>query len=87
MRRGKEYITFDNIQLELRFGKTNLVFEDIFRGNQELTDRTNQLISENIQDIITEIKPVIDGTIGNFVLSLVHDVFARYSVDDLFPKN
>lgn len=88
MRKGKEHVDFDKISLELHFGNQNtLVFENIFRGNKELTDQTNKIISENIEGIMMEIKPVFDETVAQLVLSLLKGVFDRYSIDDLFPNN
>lgn len=87
MRKGKEHINFDKIVLDLHFGdKNSLVFENIFRGNQELTDQTNKIISENIEGIMMEVKPVFDETVAQLVLGLLRGVFDRYSLDDLFPN-
>lgn len=86
-RRGKEYINFNAVKLDLHFGKPNaLNFENIFRGNKELTDQTNRIISENIEGIMTEIKPVFDETVAQIALGILRGVFNRYSVDDLFPE-
>lgn len=87
MKKGREYINFDKIVLDLHFGVPNtLVFENIFRGNQELTDQTNKIISENIEGIMMEVKPVFDETVAQLVLGLLRGVFDRYSLDDLFPN-
>lgn len=86
-RKGKEYIKFDKIDLEVKLGKTDLFFEDLFPGNPEITAQTNRIISENILDIFTELKPILHDTIGKFILQLVHDVFNRFTLDDLFPKD
>lgn len=88
MRKGREHINFDKVVLDLQFGdKNSLVFENIFKGNQELTDQTNKIISENIGGIMMEMKPVFDETVAQLVLSLLRGVFDRYSIDDLFPNN
>lgn len=87
-RRGKEYINFSKIKLDIQFGNPNsMVFDNIFRGNKELTDQTNRVISENIEGIMMEIKPVFDDTVAQLVLGLLRGVFNRYSLDDLFPNN
>lgn len=86
-KRGKEYINFSKVKLNLHFGPQNaLTFENIFRDNKELTDQTNKIISENIEGIMTEIKPVFDETVAQLALGLLKGVFNRYSVDELFPK-
>lgn len=88
LRKGKEHINFNKITLDLAFGKPNsLVFDSIFRGNPELTAQTNKIISENIEGIMMEIKPVFDETVAQLVLGLLRGVFDRYALDDLFPSN
>lgn len=87
MKKGKEYANFDKINLVLHFGTNNtLVFENIFGGNKELTDQTNKIISENIEEIMMEIKPVFDDTVAQITLSILRGVFDRYSLDELFPN-
>lgn len=86
LRKEKEYINFDKIDLNLHFGQPNtLVFDNIFKDNTELTDQTNKIISENIVGIMAEIKPVFDDTVAQLVLGLLKGVFDRYSLDELFP--
>lgn len=87
IRKGKEYVNFDDIQLDLQFGPNNtLIFENIFRGNKELTDQTNRIISENIEGIMMEVKPVFDSTVAQVALNLLKGIFNRFSLDELFPK-
>lgn len=86
-KKGKEYADFNNIELTLNFGRNNsLVFENIFRGNKELTDQTNKIISENIEGIMMEVKPVFDNTVSEIALSILRGVFDRFSLDELFPN-
>lgn len=85
--KGKEYLIFDRIDLDLDISNGKLHFADLFRGNPELTDNTNRIINENIADILNDLKPVINKTIGDIILLLVKQVFERFSVDELFPNN
>lgn len=85
LKRGREHISFDNVNLDIKLGKTNLFFEDLFPGNPEITEQTNRIISNNINEVFYELKPVLDQTIGKFILQLIHDVFEKYSLDELFP--
>lgn len=87
MVRGKEYLVFDKIDLDLNLSNGHLYFADLFRGNPELTANTNRIINENIVDIINDLKPVINKTISDIVLLLIRQVFERFSVDELFPNN
>lgn len=86
--KGKEYIIFDKIDIEVHIlGDAKMYFDNIFENSQELTVATNKAINENIKEIIAEMRPVIRKTIGEIVLSFVSSLFKRYSVDELFPEN
>lgn len=88
VKKGKEFVDFNKISLDLQFGERNsLVFEDIFRGNKELSDQTNKILSENVQAIMMEIKPVFHETVSQLVLGLLKGVFGRFSLEDLFPAS
>lgn len=84
VRNGKEYLQFDDITLDLRFGSSSLEFEDLIRGNKELTDQTNKVINENIEEILKEIKPVFDKTVSSFCLGILRGIYDRYALSDLF---
>lgn len=72
--------------MDVSFGANNsLVFENIFQGNKELTDQTNKIISENIEGIMMEVKPVFDDTVEEITLTILRNVFHRFSLDELFP--
>lgn len=83
---GKEYIVFDKINLDIKFNGGKMYFADLFRGNPELTENTNRIINDNIDDILSDLKPIINKTIGDIILHLVRQVFERFSVDELFPN-
>lgn len=86
--KGKEYIIFDKIDIELDvLNGAEVYFDNLFENNVELTRATNQAINGNIRDILNELKPVVKKTVGGVVLSLVSTLFRRYSMDELFPEN
>lgn len=85
--RGKEYIVFDKIDLDVKLSNGRLYFADLFRGNPELTEHTNKIVNDNIADILLDLKPVINKTIGDIILLLIRQVFERFSVDELFSNN
>lgn len=81
---GKEHILFDQINVDVKLTNGKLYFADLFRENPELTEHTNRIVNENIADVLSDLKPVINQTIGDIILLLVKQVFERFSVDELF---
>lgn len=85
--RGKEYLIFDTIDLDVDLKNGKMYYADLFKGNPELTENTNRIVNDNIVDILGDLKPVINKTIGDIILLLIKQVFERFSVDELFPNN
>lgn len=84
MKGGKEYLAFDDKFLSLQLGKPIFQFDNLFRDNKELNDRTNQLFNENVIDLIEELRPIIDKIVTQFVFGIVERIFNKFSMDELF---
>ncbi|ENN77414.1 uncharacterized protein LOC125502378 [Dendroctonus ponderosae] len=82
---NKEYVKWHKEDIDISIGKINLYFEQIFGSNEELNDQTNRVINENIDQLIEELQPVIQKIVSEFVFSLINRLFAKYSMDELFP--
>lgn len=82
---GKEHIIFDDNRITIDIGSGFFQFDDLFHNNPELTRTTNNVINQNIKEIINELKPLLEDTIGTIVFSVATRVFKRYPLDTLFP--
>lgn len=85
-RNNKEYVEWSNPSLDLTVGGISVHFADLFKGNKELTETTNQAINENSQEILKELKPLVEETISSIVFNILQQVFHTFSVDELFEK-
>lgn len=86
VKKGKEYINYNAIKLDVFFDKVSMQFENLFPGNKELSMQLNKVINENSIDFVDEVKPVAVDTISAIVLNLIKNVFERYSIDQLFKS-
>lgn len=82
--KGKEYVIFDQIDLELKIEGGHMYFSDIFKDNAELTNNTNKVINENLLVVMEELYPVIKSAIRQLILGLVSQLFEKFSIDELF---
>ncbi|KAL1490585.1 hypothetical protein ABEB36_013254 [Hypothenemus hampei] len=83
----KQYLKLTEIVIDdIDFGKPNFKFADLFRNNPELTDQTNKILNENMPELLEELRPTLEQTIGNTVLEFISRVFTRFSLEELFPK-
>ncbi|XP_050309450.1 putative beta-carotene-binding protein [Anthonomus grandis grandis] len=83
----KQYLKLTETVIEdIDFGKPNFRFYNLFRNNPELTEQTNKILNANMQELLNDLRPTLEQTIGKTVLEFIGRVFARFSIDELFPK-
>lgn len=83
----KSYLKLTETVIEnIDFGKPQFKFYDLFRNNPELTDQTNKILNANMEELLNDLRPTLEQTIGKTVLEFVGRVFAKFSIDELFPK-
>lgn len=82
--KGKEHLLFDKVKIDLKFGGGWLYFDELFRGNKDLSVRLNEVINDNIVDVLEEIKPLVEHATGEVILNLIKGVFERYAIEELF---
>lgn len=61
-------------------------FENLFNGNKELGDTTNNFFNENWKDILKEIKPAVSESVGQVFESLISNVFTSIPYEDFFEN-
>lgn len=77
---GSELIYVDVETVKWRLG-------DLFKGNKELNDHINKVIEENIESLTDEIKPVVAETIKSIFLQFLNQVYDKFPLDVLYPKD
>ncbi|KAF2878654.1 hypothetical protein ILUMI_27513 [Ignelater luminosus] len=81
---GKQYLDITDNTLTAKYSISRLRFENIFEGNEELTEQTNKALNENIDEIGKDIKPLIEEAIRGILQRLIQQIFNDYSLDELF---
>ncbi|XP_071440004.1 protein takeout-like [Hetaerina americana] len=84
---GKKYISLKEREVDLSIGDAKLYFGNLFNGNKELGDSTNQFFNDNWRDIVKEIQPVVEETISTIIHEIVRKVFELYTYDELLPES
>ncbi|XP_023022117.1 circadian clock-controlled protein daywake [Leptinotarsa decemlineata] len=84
---GKDHIKLDKTSIDMEIGKPHLFFDRIFGDNEELNANTNKVINENIETLISELKPVISKIVQEFISGITNNLFEKYTFDELFLKN
>lgn len=84
-RKGKIYLNFNERKLDFNVTKAKLVYENLFPNNKQLTDATNKIINDNVQEFLGELKPLLEEVIGAFAFNIIQSVFRQFSLEELFP--
>lgn len=50
-------------------------------------DQTNTFINENWRDIIHEVEPLVEETVGEMLIQLIKGTLELYALEDLFTQN
>lgn len=83
----RQYLRLTDTQIdEIDFGQPQFQFAELFRNNPELTEQTNKILNANMAALIDDLRPTLERTIGNTVQQFIGRVFAKFSIDELFPK-
>ncbi|XP_074030671.1 protein takeout-like [Leptinotarsa decemlineata] len=83
-RNGKNYIKIDKTSIDMEIGEAHVFFDRIFGDNEELNANTNKIINDNIETLITDLKPVISEIVDTFLVGITKRLFDKYPIEDLF---
>lgn len=81
----KNFFEIKQNKISLEIGAVKLHFSNLFNGNKQLGDQSNRFINDNWNDLMKEIRPLLEDTVGTIVMGIIKPVFETFSMDDLFP--
>ncbi|CAH1098583.1 unnamed protein product [Psylliodes chrysocephalus] len=83
---GKEHVVITSLDIKPEVGHLDLVLDNLFPKNSELTENANKLLNDNQNVIVEEFSPLVVNIIKEFLLSVLRNIFKYYSFDVLFPN-
>uniref|UniRef100_A0AAU6SH69 Protein takeout-like protein n=1 Tax=Maconellicoccus hirsutus TaxID=177089 RepID=A0AAU6SH69_MACHI len=84
-RDGKTFLSVKERKINLKIGNLQIHFSNLFNGNKQLSESTNVFINENWRDILQEINPLVEDTIGEVMMQIIKGLLDLYSLEDLIP--
>ncbi|KAJ9580231.1 hypothetical protein L9F63_004104 [Diploptera punctata] len=60
-------------------------FDNLFNGNKILGDTVNQIMNDNFQFLINEMKPSLEKQLGIILLNYADEIFKKVPFDNIFP--
>lgn len=82
-RNGEDYITFDDVSLELQTKSASVNFGNIFG---DFSDTANQAFNDNMDVLKEEMTPIASKILGQVLHKIYNRVFELFPADVLFPE-
>lgn len=82
---GEEYLKFDKMLIRLRLGKSRILLGNLFRDDPVISRATGDVINDNTDLFINEIKPVLENALANKFTDIANKITTRFTYKELFP--
>ncbi|KAF2898127.1 hypothetical protein ILUMI_08051 [Ignelater luminosus] len=82
---GKTYIKMeDEHDQDIKYGKATVRFEKLFGDDEELTQRINQVINENLDELSKPIVPIVQESVVTLMTGILQNFWDEYSLEEAF---
>lgn len=85
MKDNQEYLKFDKIRIRLRIGKTKIKFENLFSNDPILRQISNDIVNDNSELFINEIKPALENSLARKFTEIANKITLKFTYNELFP--
>ncbi|KAF2884503.1 hypothetical protein ILUMI_21677 [Ignelater luminosus] len=82
---NQEYLKFDKIRIRLHIGKQKLKFENLFNNDPILRQISNDIVNENSDLFINEIKPALENSLAEKFTEIANKITLKFTYNELFP--
>lgn len=82
---GSDYLKFDKMRLRLNIGKSTLHLGNLFNNDPLLGRATNDIVNENSDLFINEIKPVLENSLAEKFTDIANKITLKFTYNELFP--
>lgn len=86
-KKGKDHIQIDTSDLQVYIEKLSVNFDNLFRGNPEITRNVNNAINENTDILYNDFKPLLQKTLSSILNQYFNRVYILFPFDVLLPIN
>lgn len=85
MKNGIEYLKIENSEVKIKSAKIRVYFHNLFKGNKVLERTANEVINQNIDQLTSDIYPVIGQVIARKSQKIANQVFSKDPLNDFLP--
>ncbi|KAK9504236.1 hypothetical protein O3M35_010612 [Rhynocoris fuscipes] len=80
---GKRHIVLDSVKFPFKIDKMILNFENLLRGNKLLSETLNNVLNENWEAVLLDMKPSFEEAIGSAFQDFANKILSRVPVSSL----
>ncbi|XP_044268677.1 uncharacterized protein LOC123013889 [Tribolium madens] len=84
-KKGKIYLESEKTKIYIDVGEVKSKMDGLFDGNEVLAKAADNVIKENLQDIIEEVKPAIEEVFTQIMEGILFKSVYRIPYDKLYP--
>lgn len=81
----KEYLNFEKMKIRIHVGDAKLHLENLFNDDPILGKASNDLVSENSELFLNEIRPNLESSLAEKFTDIANKITLRFTYDELFP--
>jgi len=85
LKEGKEHLRFDKMRLRLHIGQSRLSLGNLFRDDPVIGRATNDVINDNTDLFINEIRPVLENSLAEKFTEIANKITLQFTYKELFP--
>lgn len=82
---GEEYLRFDKMKVRIHVGEAKLNLENLFGGDPVLGKVTNDILSDNSELFLNEIRPNLETSLAEKFTEIANKITLRFTYNELFP--
>ncbi|XP_056647820.1 protein takeout-like [Diorhabda sublineata] len=83
---GVDHIQFRKFGVHVEFSHTKIELSNLFDNQRNLGNATNQVLNENSEVLLTEIKPALENALASKFTDIANNICKTFSYNELFPN-
>ncbi|KAL1140558.1 hypothetical protein AAG570_000488, partial [Ranatra chinensis] len=85
MKDGKVYFNVVDFFVNFVVGHANVHLSELFNGDQQLGEAMNSFLNENWRNVVQDIQPVLEKTVGDLFRKFSNRIYHKFPIDFLLP--
>lgn len=83
-RDGEDYLHINKVNVNFNTSRIHIKFDNLFNGDQVLTETTNSFLNDNWRDMYAELRPALQNTIATINRDMIQSVMDKFPYSHLW---